>query len=81
MAEVLVRYTATVLGTDGTAWVPQACGGVASDGLWEGWIEFISDQRAVRTGPFLQRPSDRRTRRGCRGALNTHRTEENTTCC
>ena len=57
MAEVLVRYTATVRGTDGTAWVPQACGGVASDGLWEGWIEFISDQRAVRTGRETEQPN------------------------
>jgi hypothetical protein len=51
MAEVLVRYTARVVGEDGTSYLPQACGGVADDGLWEGWIEFISDSGAVLRSP------------------------------
>jgi hypothetical protein len=50
MAEVLVRYTALVRGNDGKFWIPQACAGVAKDGLWEGWIEFVSDENAIRTG-------------------------------
>lgn len=57
MSEVLVRYTATVRGNDGSIWTPQACGGVASDGLWEGWIEFVSDDRAVRTGRETEQPN------------------------
>src|ERR1044071_5460528 len=57
MAEVLVRYTATVRGNDGTAWVPQACGGIADDGLWEGWIEFVSEGRAIRTERETEQPS------------------------
>ena len=57
MAEVLVRYTTTVRGADGTPWVPQACGGIAKDGLWEGWIEFVSDQRAVRTARETEQPN------------------------
>src|SRR5437016_11465407 len=40
MAEVFVDFETTVVGEDGTRWMPRACGGVADDGLWEGWIEF-----------------------------------------
>jgi hypothetical protein len=40
MAEVLVHFDTTVSGSDGTLWTPRACGRVANDGLWEGWIEF-----------------------------------------
>jgi len=40
MAEVVVRFTETVRGADGRDYSAQACGGVADDGLWEGWIEF-----------------------------------------
>jgi len=42
MAEVLVRFTEPVRGSDGREYSAQACGGVADDGLWEGWIEFAS---------------------------------------
>jgi hypothetical protein len=57
MAEVLVRYAAQVRGDDGQTWIPQACGGVAKDGLWEGWIEFVCDQRAIRTGRETEQPN------------------------
>ena len=57
MAEVLVRYTTKVRGKDGTQWVPQACGGVGSDGLWEGWVEFVSESRAIRTARETQQPN------------------------
>ena len=57
MAEVLVRYTATIRNDDGTLWIPQACGGVASDGLWEGWIEFVSDNHVIRTGRETEQPN------------------------
>jgi len=57
MAEVLVRYNAKVRGDDGTLWTPQACGGVAKDGLWEGWIEFVCDEHAVRTGRETEQPN------------------------
>ena len=40
MAEVFVRFTETVRSADGGDYSAQACGGVADDGLWEGWIEF-----------------------------------------
>ena len=57
MAEVLVRYAAEVLDSDGARWTPQACGGIADDGLWEGWIEFVSGDRAIRTGRETEQPS------------------------
>ena len=57
MAEVLVRYTATIRNDDGTLWIPQACGGVASDGLWEGWIEFVSDNHVIRTARETEQPN------------------------
>lgn len=42
MAEILVRFTERIAAEDGTSYLPQACGGIADDGLWEGWIEFVS---------------------------------------
>ena len=42
MGEALVRFTETVRGLDGREYSAQACGAVADDGLWEGWIEFAS---------------------------------------
>jgi hypothetical protein len=41
MSEVLMEFAELVLGKDGTRYRAQACGGVITDGLWEGWIEFI----------------------------------------
>ena len=57
MSEVLVRYTAAIRGEDGVAYIPQACGGVANDGLWEGWIEFVSPTRAVHTARETEQPN------------------------
>jgi len=57
MPEVLVRYTASVRSPDGRRWAPQACGGVAADGLWDGWIEFISSDRAIRTERETKQPN------------------------
>ena len=42
MAEALVRFTETIRGPDGREYAAQACGGVAGDKLWEGWIEFTA---------------------------------------
>ena len=42
MAEALVRFTETIRGPDGGEYAAQACGGVADDKLWEGWIEFTA---------------------------------------
>lgn len=58
MAETLVRYTGRIVADDGTAYTAQACGGLADDGLWEGWIEFISERGgALRTGRETEQPN------------------------
>jgi len=58
MAEVLVRFTERVAAEDGTSYGAQACGGIADDGLWEGWIEFVSPSgTAVRTARETEQPN------------------------
>jgi hypothetical protein len=57
MAEVLVRYTAKVFGADDNAYTVQACGGIAEDGLWQGWLEFLSESDAIRTGRETEQPN------------------------
>ena len=50
MAEVLVRFTELVQDDSGIPYQAQASGAFGSDGLWEGWIEFIGENgRALRT--------------------------------
>ena len=51
MAEVLVRFTEHIAADDGTLYLPAACGGIADDGLWEGWIEFTSPSDTVLRTP------------------------------
>jgi len=41
MSEVLMEFAELVLSKDRTPYRARAYGGVMSDGLWEGWIEFI----------------------------------------
>jgi hypothetical protein len=57
MAEVLVRFTEQVLDANGNAYDAQACGAVADDGLWEGWIEFVNAEGAIRTGRETEQPN------------------------
>jgi hypothetical protein len=60
MAEVLVRFTESVLGPDGVRYAAQACGGIADDGLWEGWIEFgplSSSGPPIRTPRETEQPN------------------------
>jgi hypothetical protein len=40
MAEVLVQFDTTVPDTAGHGFLARVCGREASDGRWEGWIEF-----------------------------------------
>jgi len=42
MAEVLVRYSDRITGSDGVTYSAQACGREMTDGRWEGWLEFLS---------------------------------------
>ncbi len=59
MAEVLVKFTEPVRGDDGRRFEAQVCGGVADDGLWEGWIEFTpeGDAALIRTGRETEQPN------------------------
>jgi hypothetical protein len=42
MAEVLIQFEAVLPDSAGREYIARVCGGVAEDGLWEGWIEFHS---------------------------------------
>lgn len=57
MAEVLVRFTDLVRGRDGREYQPQACGIMGPDGLWQGWIEFLTPTGAVRTDRETSQPN------------------------
>ena len=58
MAEVLVRFTESVRGADGARYAAQACGGIADDGLWEGWIEFAGPgSQLLRTPRETEQPN------------------------
>ena len=57
MSEVLVRFTELVRGSDGWEYQPQACGVVGPDGLWQGWIEFLTPAGAVRTERETSQPN------------------------
>ena len=43
MAEVLVRFTERIEDESGASYLTQACGTLASDGLWDGWVEFTDE--------------------------------------
>ena len=58
MGHVLVRYTEPVKGSDGNMYAAQACGDIATDGLWEGWIEFLRiDGSVLRTPRETEQPN------------------------
>jgi hypothetical protein len=58
MAEVLVRYTELVQDDSGTSYQAQASGALGSDGLWEGWIEFVGGNgRAIRSPRETTQPN------------------------
>jgi hypothetical protein len=58
MAEVLVRYTEPVQDGNGPLYQAQASGALGSDGLWEGWIEFIgANGRALRSPRETTQPN------------------------
>lgn len=40
MAEVLLQFDRPLTDAGGRVYVVRVCGGVAEDGMWEGWIEF-----------------------------------------
>jgi hypothetical protein len=57
MPEVLVKFTEPIRGGDKLFWA-QACGRVADNDLWEGWIEFeAKDGTTLRTGRETEQPN------------------------
>jgi hypothetical protein len=59
VVEVLVEFDTTVIGPDGVRWAPRVCGTLASDGLWDGWIEFTptnSTTDSIRTPRETKQP-------------------------
>jgi hypothetical protein len=60
MSEVLVVFDVQLTSPDGRRWTAQTCGGVADDGLWEGWIEFLpfeADESPIRTPRETEQPN------------------------
>ena len=59
MAEVLVQFTEPVARDDGESFIARACGAVASDGMWHGWIEFVpvSGGAPLRSGRETTQPN------------------------
>lgn len=43
MAEVIVQFDEPFRAPDGRIFVAQVCGQSVSDGLWEGWIQFMPE--------------------------------------
>jgi hypothetical protein len=54
MAEVFVQFAAPIVAKDGTIYLAQACGAPDTDGMWEGWIEFLP----VGGGPAVRSPRE-----------------------
>ncbi len=58
MAEVLVQFTDPVVDDDGRHYVARACGAEMTDGRWQGWVEFVSDDgEALRSGRETTQPN------------------------
>lgn len=57
MAEVLVKFSEPVRGGDGRLYWAQACGSVAEDNLWQGWLEFETDGSAIRSARETEQPN------------------------
>jgi hypothetical protein len=57
VAEVLVQFTDPVFDEDGRAYIARACGSEMPDGRWQGWIEFVSDGEAIRSGRETTQPN------------------------
>jgi hypothetical protein len=56
MAEVLLQIDQPLIEEGGGGFDVRICGRVAEDGLWEGWIEFVS----LRGGLTLRTPTETR---------------------
>jgi hypothetical protein len=59
MGETLVQFKDTVVAPDGTPYQARACGSPMSDGMWQGWIEFVplDRRRPVRSPRETTQPN------------------------
>ena len=60
MAELLQKYSTTVVGRDGTEYVVRSYGEERSDGTWAGWLEFDPSGptgQVFRTGQDTSQPN------------------------
>lgn len=60
MAELLQKYSTTIVGRDGAEYVVRSYGEERSDGTWTGWLEFESSgpgRRLLRTGQETSQPN------------------------
>ena len=59
MSEILVRFDEAVTDPSGKRFFPQVLGRERSDGLWEGWIEFVSadGSRSIESGRETTQPN------------------------
>ena len=59
MAEVILRYDTQLRGRDDRRFVAQACGHERTDGMWEGWLEFLplNGSEPVLTGRETTQPN------------------------
>jgi len=59
VAEVLAQFTDPLAGEDGAIYLARACGVLASDGLWQGWIEFepVDGGATLRSGRETTQPN------------------------
>ena len=58
MAEVLVEFAEPVRNGDGKTYTARACGSEMPDGMWQGWIEFLSwDGGPIRSARETTQPN------------------------
>jgi hypothetical protein len=73
MAELMVKFTEPTRHDSGKLYWPSVYGGLADDGLWEGWIEFTEDGgRSVRTPRETEQPNRDFLRYWAQGLTSTY---------
>jgi hypothetical protein len=73
MAELLVKFTEPTRHESGELYWPAVYGGQADDGLWEGWIEFTTeDGRTLRTPRETEQPNRQFVRYWAQGLSATY---------
>ena len=58
MATILLTFSTVLTTTEGRVYKARACGREGEHGLWEGWIEFVSDDgQVLRSGRETTQPN------------------------